>query len=65
MAEASDDYPVVVDGISPIGRPRELRVGINAGKIALWIRPPESPNGYTIEVDRKKSLDAIEKACRK
>jgi len=29
MAEAPVDYPVVVHGISPSGRPRELRVGVN------------------------------------
>jgi hypothetical protein len=65
MSEAPEDYPIVVDGISPVGRTRELRVGTRGGKIALWIRPPESPNGYTIEVDRNALLDAIRRASAK
>lgn len=50
----------VIEGSSPRGYRRVLKVTVNDdGKTELWVKPPNSENGYSIEVSTAKLNDAL------
>ena len=55
-----NDKKLVIEGSSPGGYRRVLKISVNNdGQTELWVKPPDSDNGYRIEVSTADLIDAL------